>query len=139
MMDSFTINSERGISKNISIQAARLKSQMCFQDKRTIYLVFIKWFSLKLEIVADNITLIDTLFKTGSWKDPFTIWEGEKAVTFNFHCSQTAKPDISSSFQEHIDNQNLSTSFITFTFTKRSWWSAKARIFLTHTPDAVHK
>lgn len=66
MMDRFTINSHRGISKNIPIQAARLKSQMCFQDKRTIYLVFIKWFSLKLEIVADNITLIGTLFKTGS-------------------------------------------------------------------------
>lgn len=66
MMNRFTINSHRGISKNIPIQAARLKSQMCFRDKRTIYLVFIKWFSLKLEIVADNITLIDTLFKTGS-------------------------------------------------------------------------
>ena len=83
MMDRFTINSHRGISKNISIQAARLKSQMCFQDKRTIYLVFIKWFSLKLEIVADNITLIGTLFKTGSWKDPFTIW-GWKSSNFQF-------------------------------------------------------
>lgn len=66
MMDRFTINSHRGTSKNISIQAARLKSQMCFQYKRTIYLVFIKLFSLKLETVTDNITLDDTLFKTGS-------------------------------------------------------------------------
>lgn len=60
--------------------------------------------------------------KLGSEKNPFTKETSGNVVTFNFRCFQTARSrNFLMSLTNYIGNQNLSTSFITFTFTKRSW------------------
>lgn len=63
-MDRFIINSHRGLRKNILLKQHNSNHKCVFstiglQD----YLVFRKWFSLKLVTVTNNnITLNDTLF-----------------------------------------------------------------------------